>query len=254
MHPELVDFGPFHVSSYGFTISLAFIAGGLFAYRRFRSKGLNPDHVLWMVILAALGGILGAKLDYVIVNLGDYTGPESLFSGAGLIWYGGVAGAVLLTFPYMYFRKMPLGRVLDSAAPAIALGYGIARIGCFLMGTCYGKPSTLPWAVSFPNGMIPTPPGVTVQPTQLYEMLASFAIFGILLYLTPRLTRDWSMIGAYLVFAGIERFAVEFLRFSRDGQLQAQLTAAGIAVAGAFILVQVLRRSAGSRQPALQTD
>lgn len=244
MYPILFSLGPLTIHSYGITMALGFLAAGIVVYYGFKRKQLNTDSVVWLILLAAAGGLAGAKADYILVNLRDVSGdPASILSGAGLVWYGGVIGALLLTVPFVLIKKISLAKVFDAAAPAIAIGLAFGRIGCFLMGTCYGKPSTLPWAVAFPKGLLPTQPGVTVQPTQLYEMLASLAIFGFLMYLAPRLKRDWAMISLYMMLAGTVRFLNEFLRFNRDGQLQAQSIALTVAVTGAIIFIFVLRRS-----------
>ncbi len=131
----------------------------------------------------------------------------------------------------------------------MALGYAFGRIGCFLNGDDYGRPSTLPWSMQFPKGSPPTTlqygPGVSVQPTQLYESFSSLAIFAVIMYLRPRLKRDWSMACLYLALAGTERFLVEFVRMQRPGQLQQQLLALGTAIVGLVAFVWVQTRPEG---------
>ncbi len=245
MYPDF-NLGPLTVHTFGLMMALGFVAAGTVAYFEFKRKGMNPEHVYWLTIASAVGGIAGAKIHYLLLHLDELKSDPfaSAFSGAGLVWYGGAIGGALAAIGVILLYKLPLGKVLDAGAPAIAIGYAFGRMGCFLNGDDYGRPSTLPWSMQFPKGSPPTTlqfgPGVTVQPTQLYEAFSSLVIFGILMYLRPKLKRDWSMICLYLALAGTERFLVEFVRMQREGQLQQQLLALGTAiVAGvAFIWIQ----------------
>lgn len=244
MYPELLTIGPFTIHSFGLMMALGFLAAGITAYVGFRRKGLNPEAVYWMTIAAAVGGLLGSKVHYLLLHLDDLKDNPlaSAFSGAGLVWYGGLIGGLIAGLLAIFIARLPLAKVMDAAAPAIAIGYAFGRMGCFLNGDDYGRPSTLPWAMGFPDGSPPTPPGLTVQPTQLYEVGASILIFFILLYLWPRLKRDWELFLAYLVMAGFERFLVEFVRFDRSGQTQQQLLALVTAVVAGMLLIWIHRR------------
>lgn len=246
MRPELFSIGPFTVHTFGLMMALGFIAAGIVSYYGFKRKGLDEEKVYWLVIAAAVGGLLGSKLHYILLH------PESLrenpfatvFSGAGLVWYGGLIGGLIAGIATIFILRLPLAKVLDAAAPAMAIGYAFGRMGCFLNGDDYGRPSTLPWAMEFPDGSPPTPAGVAVQPTQLYEAGASLLIFLALLWLWPRLKRDWELFCAYLVMAGTERFLVEFVRATegRQGQLQQQLLALGTAMVAAVALIWIHTR------------
>lgn len=252
MYPELFAIGPFTVHSFGLMMALGFLAAGVTAYYGFRRKGLNPETVYWLTIAAAVGGIVGSKVHYLLLHL-DEIGDDPLastFSGAGLVWYGGLIGGAAAAAVVMRLYRLPFAKVMDAAAPAMAIGYAFGRMGCFLNGDDYGRPSTLPWAMEFPEGSPPTLPGVAVQPTQLYESFASLVIFGVLIYLRPRLKRDWALLCAYLVMAGLERFLVEFVRtqYQRAGQLQMQVLALATALVAGAVLVWIYRRPA--RSPA----
>ena len=245
MYPELFSIGSLTVHSFGLMMALAFVAAGISAYFEFRRKGMSTESIYWLVIAAAVGGLIGSKINYLIQHPEQISGNPltALFSGAGLVWYGGVIGGALLALLVVKLYRMSWVRVLDAAAPAMAIGYAIGRIGCFLNGDDYGQPSHLPWAVQFPKGSPPTPPGISVQPTELYESFSSLVIFLILMYvLRGRLKRPGAMISAYLVMAGVERFLVEFLRMHRDGQLQAQVVSIIVAVLAAGGLVLIYRR------------
>lgn len=246
MYPELFSIGPFTVHSFGLMMALGFMAAGSVAYFGFKRKGLNPETVYWLTIAAAVGGVIGSKIHYLLLHLDEIRGDPltSAFSGAGLVWYGGFIGGMVAAYAATRIYKMSFLKVMDAAAPAMAIGYAFGRIGCFLNGDDYGKPSDLPWAMEFPDGSPPTIPGVAVQPTQLYESFSSLVIFGILLYLWPRLNRKGALLCAYLVMAGTERFLVEFVRFNREGQVQQQVLALATAIAAAAALVWIQKRPA----------
>ncbi len=247
MYPELFSIGPFTIHSFGLMMALGFIAAGITAHCGFRRKGLKTDDVYWLVIAAAAGGLVGSRVHYLLLHLDEVRGDfGSAFGGAGLVWYGGFIGGLVAAGAVIFILKLPVLKVLDVGAPAMAIGYAFGRMGCFLNGDDYGRVSDLPWAMGFPHGAPPTLPGVTVQPTQLYEVAASLLIFLALLWLWPRLERDGELFLAYLVMAGGERFLVEFVRFERPGQLQQQLLALATSVAAAVTLFYVHRRKAGA--------
>ena len=127
-------------------------------------------------------------------------------------WFGGFAGGVLAGLAVMQWKRLPKIAVLAAATPALAVGHMIGRIGCFLVGDDYGRPTTLPWAVAFPQGLPPTT--VPVHPTQLYEAAALIPLALVLLRLRRRRMPDRVVLGTYLVLAGLLRFAIEFVRIN----------------------------------------
>ncbi|MCL4472705.1 MAG: prolipoprotein diacylglyceryl transferase [Actinobacteria bacterium] len=245
MYPDF-SIGPLTIHTFGLMMALGFVAAGTVAYFEFKRKGLNPEHVYWLTIAAAVGGLIGSKVHYLLLHMDELRNDPlaSAFSGAGLVWYGGLIGGAIAAVIVIFLYHLPLGKALDACAPALAIGYAFGRMGCFLNGDDYGRPSTLPWSMQFPKGSPPTTiqfgQGVSVQPTQLYESFSSLAIFAIIMYLRPRLKRDWSMACLYLAIAGTERFLVEFVRMQREGQLQQQLLALGTAIIAlaAFVWIQ----------------
>jgi phosphatidylglycerol:prolipoprotein diacylglycerol transferase len=253
MYPELFSIGPFTIHTFGLMMALGFVAAAISAYFEFKRKGMNPEHVYWLTLAAAFGGLMGSKIHYLLLHMDEMRADPlaTAFSGAGLVWYGGLIGGLLAAVIVCRLYKISIPMVLDAGAPAIAIGYAFGRMGCFLNGDDYGRPSTLPWAMQFPDGSPPTPPGVSVQPTQLYESFSALLIFAILMYLRPRLTSNWAMFCAFLVMAGIERFLVEFVRYHgefagipREGQLQQQLLALGTAIVAGIVLYRIQRRAA----------
>jgi phosphatidylglycerol:prolipoprotein diacylglycerol transferase len=158
----------------------------------------------------------------------------SLFSGSGLVWYGGVIGGALAVLAWAKWRGMLNLALLDLASVPLAMGYAIGRIGCQVSGDGdYGQPSHLPWAMSYPHGTVPTPPGVRVQPTPIYETLAMGLIAWWLWRMRERF-RPGALFAFYLVLSGTERLLVEFIR--RNHRVFAGLTAPQLESIGLMIL------------------
>lgn len=152
----------------------------------------------------------GAKLLWVFEHLGEEPAIDLLLSRGGMSWFGGFAGGVLAGLLVMQRKRLPKVAILAAATPALAVGHAIGRIGCFLVGDDYGRPTDLPWGIAFPDGLPPTT--VPVHPTQIYEALALVPL-AVLLFRWRRQERaDAFVLGAYLLVAGAIRFAIEFLR------------------------------------------
>jgi phosphatidylglycerol:prolipoprotein diacylglycerol transferase len=232
MYPELFHIGGFVVSSFGVMMALAFIGAGFVARWQFKKRGVTPDFVWGLVIGAVIGGLLGAKIHYLIIHPDVW--PENLLSGRGLVWFGGMFGALFTALVVTLLSKQRLGAVMDGAAICLPVGYAIGRVGCFLVGDDYGKPTDLPWGMAFPEGSPPTT--VAVHPTQLYEILASLVIFALMLWVvSPRFKREGPLIFAYAILAGIERFLVEFIRTNEPvalGMTQQQWISIALVVVG----------------------
>jgi len=230
MYPTLVKFGNFEITTFGVMMFLAFIFAGMVLTRQFRRYGLSDDLASSIVFGAALGGILGAKIYFAIL----YHDIHALFSRAGLVWYGGFIGGVAVCSYIIRKNRVPFLLVYDGAAPALAIGYAIGRIGCFLVGDDYGRPTNSAIGIAFPKGLPPTTaqslrefgaivdpsiPGDTllrVHPTQLYESVSAFVIFGILMFMARRPHHRGRIFAMFLVLASIERFLVEIVRAKDD--------------------------------------
>jgi phosphatidylglycerol:prolipoprotein diacylglycerol transferase len=246
MCPELLHIGPVTIHAYGLMMALGFLAAGALASWGFRRRGLPTDTVYMALIAAVVGGLVGAKLNYVIIEPQFW--PESLLNGRGFVWYGGLIGGTLGVVGVLLATRTPLGPAVDAIAPGLAVGYGLGRIGCLLNGCCYGHESNLPWAMTFPVGSPPT--DAFVQPTQLYESLASFAIAAVLvLVLQRRVQRGGALFAWYMVLAGMERFLVEFLRNNEPvwvGLTLQQLVSLVLTMGGVVLLWRLRAAPAGS--------
>ena len=207
-----VHLGPLTIQTFGICFACGFAACGLLAARRLSELGLPRDWAYESIFAALVGGLVGARLDYVIENWStahrDLLG--SLFSGSGLVWYGGMIGGALGVVLWAWRRNFLDLRLLDYAAPGLALGYAIGRIGCQVSGDGdYGIGSHLPWAMSYPHGTKPI--DTPVQPTPIYETLAMGLIALALWRLRDRV-RPGILFALWLVLSGAERILVEIIR------------------------------------------
>jgi len=258
VYPLSFHLGPLEITGYGIMMMVGFLLGGWLIALELRRRGLNEEYAADITFAAVIGGIIGAKLWYWIINGGP------LFSRGGLVWYGGFLGGALAVIANSWRLKVPLRWTTHLCAPALAAAYAIGRIGCFIVNDDYGRPTTLPWGVKFPQGLPPStaqnmqqlfgiavPPGtdpstvLAVHPTQLYEVAAMLTVFAILWRLRLKGRPVGWLFGTYLIMAGIERFLIEFVRAKDDrffGPLTlAQVTSVGIVVVGIIITAQLSR-------------
>ncbi len=221
MFPQLFHFGRFSLPTYGVMAAAGLLIGLWVIVYCARRRGFDADKTWNLGILAILSAIVGAKLLLVAIDWRYYTfHPREVFSlgtlQAGGVFYGGLIAAIAMSYWYIRRNHMPVLATCDVFAPGVALGHAFGRIGCFAAGCCFGKPTSLPWGVTFTNPLASfiseTPLGIPLHPTQLYEMLAEFANFSILMWLLRRKRFDGQVIGAYLFLYGVERYFLEFLR------------------------------------------
>lgn len=169
-----------------------------------------PDNATDAGLAGMVGGLVGAKLVWALEHAGSEPFMDLIASRGGMSWYGGLAGGLAAGLWLLNRRHLPVVEVVAAATPGIAVGHAIGRIGCFLVGDDYGIPSSLPWAVAFPEGLPPTT--VPVHPTQLYECLGLLAIAMLLVKWRRERRPAATVLGAYLVLAGLLRFAIQFVR------------------------------------------
>ena len=238
----LFRIGDFEITSFGVLVALGALVG-LWVFRRELQRSRLPETAVDSAVAGILGGMAGAKLLWVFEHLGEEPAVDLVLSRGGMSWFGGLAGGVLAGLLVMQWKRLPKIAVLAAAAPALAVGHMIGRIGCFLVGDDYGRPTNLPWAVSFPRGLPPTT--LPVHPTQLYEAAALIPIAFVLVRLRKRRASDRMVLGTYLVLAGALRFAIEFIRINERviGVFSvAHLASFAAVVAGALLLLSSGRR------------
>jgi phosphatidylglycerol:prolipoprotein diacylglycerol transferase len=248
LKPELFRIGPLVVHSYGFFLALAFIVGMFVSYRYLRRQFMDAYVVFELVLAAAIGGIVGARIFYVFGHWSEFSSSWweafRFWNVQGLVFYGGLILGIIAAVMVVKIRRLSIGVVLDSGGLAVPLALAVARVGCFLNGCCFGKTSGLPWAVTFPletqasMGM-PTNP---LHPTQIYELLMDLAIFFILLLIYRRFRYRGELMISFIMLYALARFTNEFFRYHT--QASANLFFQMISVAAFVVmgLVLVFRR------------
>jgi phosphatidylglycerol:prolipoprotein diacylglycerol transferase len=240
-----IHIGPVTLQTFGICFAVAFISAGALVWKRFGEIGKPVDWAYEMGFAALVGGLVGSRLDFIIENYSEVKHDllGNIFSGSGLVWYGGVIGGAIGVFLWARWRGFLTLALLDVAAPALALGYAIGRCGCQLSGDGdYGKAWNGPWAMAYPDGTKPT--DQTVHPTPVYETLAMGLVALVLWRLRDRFTNG-TLFALYLLLAGTERFLVEFIRRNNDvaiGLTQAQLISVAMMIAGGLWLLLAFRR------------
>jgi phosphatidylglycerol:prolipoprotein diacylglycerol transferase len=239
--------GPWDVPTFGLMLWVATVCGAVVMHYSFRREHIDADAV-GIVAMTVVAGIIGAKLWHVLDSPQEFRtdGWSVLWSTGGFAWFGGLVAGILALIVQGRSAKLGALRILDLSAPAAAVGYAIGRIGCFTSGDGdYGIPSTLPWAMGFPNGIDPTPPGVLVHPTPIYELIAGLAIGWWLWWRAGKRHGIGAIVGEYLFLSGIARFLVEFIRRNPKvliGLSNAQLASLGSVLVGLILIWIAARR------------
>jgi phosphatidylglycerol:prolipoprotein diacylglycerol transferase len=232
MYPILFEIRGFAISTFGVMMAVGFLVSAWIVARRLREYGADPEQSSTILIYAMLGGVLGSKL-YFAIDESLRTGASFLpllFSRAGITWYGGLIGGTLAVVLATRIHGLSTRMISSCVATAAPFGQACGRIGCFLVGDDYGRPTDLPWGVAFPEGAPPTT--VPVHPTQLYEVVWLLLLGA---FLWRRRRSSAFLFGEYLIGAGIGRFAVEIWRVNTrvaHGLTEAQWIALGLVAVG----------------------
>ena len=238
MQPE-IELGPLTLQTFGLCLALAFLACGVLVGQRLRELGKPVDWAYEVVLAAFAGGIVGARIDYLLQNSAAFEADPvgATFGGTRLVFFGGLVGGIGGVALWARRRRFVSWQLADIAGAAVALGYAIRRVGCQVSGDGdYGEPSDLPWAMSYPEGTVPT--DVEVHPTPVYESLL-MGIAALVLWRLRDRVRPGTIFALYLLIAGVERFLVEFIRRNDPallGLTVAQLFAVLSAAAGTALL------------------
>jgi phosphatidylglycerol---prolipoprotein diacylglyceryl transferase len=238
MYPILFRFGDFEVTTFGVLVALGAMTGLWIFHRELVRSGLPADGVD-AALIGVVGGLVGAKLIWAIEFRHDAPFLSLLFNRGGLSWFGGFLGGVGAGLWSLQRRRIPIMAALSAAAPALAIGHALGRIGCFLVGDDYGSATDLPWGVAFPKGLPPTT--IPVHPTQLYEAAGLAVIVWLLIRWRRKGISDIVVFARYLVLAGTLRFAIEFVRVNAPilGWLTlAQLFSGAMIGAGLSIIIR----------------
>ena len=256
MCPVLVEIGPITLYSYGLMLALGFITASMIMSNEYKRRELPRDLSGNITLLALVSGVVGAKLLYVLEHWRHFLAdPGLLFSPGGLSYFGGFLLATASIAWYAKKKKLSFLLIADATVPGLMIGYGIARLGCHFAGDGdYGFPTTLPWGTDYSGGTMPPSeafrnfPEITSQfpngivpdttlchPTPVYELIICALFFAVLWRFRTRVSTRGGLFMMHLVLAGIERFAIEFLRINPRvfaGLTQYQLLAAGLVIAG----------------------
>ena len=259
MFPRLISIGNFYVPTYGTLVALGFLVGLFVAVRLAKREGLSSDLVANLGIYCGIAGLLGGKLGMFLFDWKQYwQNPHDIFSldtlQAAGVYQTGLLVALVVAILYIRHNRLPWLDTLDVLAPGVAIGHAIGRLGCFAAGCCYGRPTHLPWGVTFTNPqaheLTGVPLGVPLQPTQLYDSFVEFIIFGFLLWRIRREHRAGEIIGLYMVLYSVARFIIEFARVhEQPTQLGLSLTQ-WISLGTLLLGIWLLLNRAPRAQPA----
>jgi phosphatidylglycerol:prolipoprotein diacylglycerol transferase len=256
VYPRLLELGPITVYTYGVLLAAAYLLGLQLARVRAKARGLDANRVLDLGIYIIIAALIGAKLLLLVTDFRTFSSnPRELLTLArsGGVFYGGLILAVTVALVYIRKIGLPLWTTCDVFAPGIAVGHVVGRFGCLFAGCCYGKPTTLPWGITFTDPFaaanVGTPLGVPLHPTQIYEAGAEAIILGILLA-TERKGRPYPgrTFWLYMLLYAISRFIIEFFRGDERGAVgmfsTSQFISILLAPLAVVMLVYLARRTA----------
>jgi phosphatidylglycerol:prolipoprotein diacylglycerol transferase len=262
MYPILFQFGPITIYSFGAMMALAALTAGWVVSLELKRRGYDPELASTMIFAAAIGGLVGARLLFIVEEWNNFLAEplNYIFTGAGFTWYGGFLGGVAAVSWVIKKNQISWLIGADIAAPALAIAYGVGRIGCHVAGDGdWGTVTNVPWGVAYthaiigwvdPSTGIPYPPGTRVHPTPIYEFLEAVVVFGILWTLRKKNYAPGTLAWLYLILGGLSRFVVEFWRINPAlglGLSEAQWFSFSLIVLGSFLLA-----TRGLKNPALK--
>jgi len=253
MHPILLKLGNLSFHTYGFFVAMGFLAGILIAKREAKRLGEDPDVIMDLSFYVMVSAILGSRLFYIITNPEIYLAdPLEIFKlwNGGLVFYGGFIAALIVGLIYLKIKRMPMWRTTDIAAPSLAAGQFLGRLGCFSAGCCYGKACNLPWAVTFTNPDSLAPLGIPIHPTQLYHAISNLSIFAFLWFFRSRKKYNGQLFWLYILLYAVTRSFIEIFRGDFRGEpvfgVLSAAQAVGIIIAPvAVVMMIILKKQAG---------
>jgi phosphatidylglycerol:prolipoprotein diacylglycerol transferase len=258
VHPIAFYLGTLPLRWYGVMMAVAFFAGLWTAMRRARLANISSDVLADVTLWLMAGSIIGARFVYVTTYWKQEFADQPLseifmIQHGGLVYYGGLMGAIVAGIAYLRWKKLPVWKIADILAPSIALGSAFGRIGCLLNGCCYGRECSLPWAISFPADH--ETHGMPVHPTEIYDALLNLMLYLGLAWLFRRKKFDGQIFALYLVGYAICRSIVEFFRGDYPPDhihaglfTSAQLLSAPILIAGIVLWFWFSRRAASEKR------
>lgn len=246
MIPELLKIGPITINSFGVMAMLAFLIPTMLMRKEFMRKEMDPELASGIAIAAMVGGFLGARIYFILERWDRFLAnpTDYIFTGAGLVWYGGFIGGFISVIWYVKRKNISPVLISDLYAPMLALGQFFGRAGCFLAADGdYGPPTDVPWAMSFPHGIVPT--NEMVHPTPIYDMFFLSISFLILWKNRKKELAPGFQFGLYLILVGVGRIITEFYRTTPIvalGLTMAQWISIGLITIGTIIIIRGQRR------------
>lgn len=221
MFPIILKLGPITIRTYGLLVSIGLFVSLKYIIHNAKKSGIDEDSIFDLVLYSVVAGLVGARLTYVLFNMPFYwQHPADIFKvwEGGLVYYGGLVFGSAAALVFVRFHAgIKLLSLADIIAPALVLGHFFGRLGCFFAGCCYGRQAELPWAVRFSNPHALAPLNVSLHPVQLYEAVGNLIIFFVLHYYNKRKHLTGYTFAFYLIFYGIMRFMLEFVRGDERG-------------------------------------
>lgn len=228
MKPILFTINSVPISSYGFMVAIAFIVALFIAIARAKKRYISAYVIFDISLYMLISGFIGARAFYILQHISYYESiDEVLQIGAGgFTFYGGFILASLVFIIYVRLNKLPAGKIADALTPPLALGIGISRFGCFLSGCCFGKPTSLPFGVSFPENSLPWIEFEIqkVHPTQIYSLISLIVIFFILLFAEKHIIFSGQLFTLFILLYSSQRFYIDFFRYYPQEQFINHLT------------------------------
>ncbi len=266
MLPDLFRFGPFQLHTYGLMITIAFAAAIFISIHRGKKVGIDPGRIWDLALIVLFTSLLGARLTYVFTHINEFKGnwlaiinpvqPDGRIGIAGMVLLGGVVAATIASIWYLKRKKQPVWQFADVIAPALALGIGIGRIGCFANGCCYGMPTDSWLGVVFPKGSVAGSyfPNTPVLPTQLFSFAWGVILFTILMLAEKKWkTFDGFTFALFLIGYSIFRIAIDTVRYYEEADILihtetiritfSQAVSAGLIVFGVILFLTQKRKS-----------
>jgi phosphatidylglycerol:prolipoprotein diacylglycerol transferase len=259
VHPEVFHWGFVHVRSYGLMLAVAFLAGTWLALREARRLHLDEDKLVSTILVALVCGVLGARGLYVLEHVAEFRrewGSVLALWQGGLTLYGGLVAGTLAGLLAARRLNLPMWTVADVLTPSLAIGGMFGRVGCFLNGCCYGRPTRLPWGVVFPPDSFAGLEfgNARIHPSQLYFALANLALFAIVWPLRSRWRVPGTLFWTYLALFALVRIPLDFTRAYEPGTelltvagrvvTESQLTSVAIALFGLLMTMRLRRQAA----------
>lgn len=219
MHNDILTIGKLTIHGYGLMIAIGILAAVFVAMYRAKRRDMDQEPILDIVLIAMIGGFLGSKILYVIVEWKEFIkNPVRFLGGGGFVVYGGIILGLTVAFLYFKFKKLDFFAYMDLTMPSVSIAQGIGRIGCFLAGCCYGAETNSALGVVFPHGSL-APAGVKLWPTQLFMSVGNLCIAAILILASLKLKKKGQVSALYMILYSAGRFGVEFFRADHRGSV-----------------------------------